>query len=590
MLKISTLEEYFSWLKNLGDEQLGGDKKYTILPIDEDHFEINANTRAINIPASFKKNGVAVQGDDLAEVLYFKIDRYFDYMDLNNCDIYIQWETPKSADGTTIKSVSPAYIRDIESEPGKLIFGWALSDVITANPGNLKFSVRFFQWQDPKNVADGGEKILAYSFSTLTAQVLIQPSINFNPEKDEYKVDDVANRLLERLKNSEIAGGYAAAPPEFVVDLVENPQDNKPGYDLNPETNKFELLVQAFASDTGSISYTWKRQTLNEDNTTTDTLIEVVPSTNVYVESDKHNMNKSYVYYIDAGNGEYTPLIKTLTPEQLNDDKFKVYLKQSKCVADRDGVYWAHAENRITNSTKSKDSTKAAFLRPTYVNIKTQPEGKGILGEDGYTLKVETNNTDGVLTYQWYRDPNHALNFGETAPIWDDNEEAGLIPDATNSTLTVTEDGHYRVKITNTRNLKSKYAFSENSRVTLPAATPVFVNEDINKTFFRVSALTNDNCPTIELDSSVDSDGYTVAWYLSSGDLAVKDTKITEEDYEIGVTKMSFNPKSFEDIIVAASADNDIDGYYYAIVTNHLNGSSATTEIPDDSRKFKINY
>lgn len=590
MLKISTLEEYFSWLKNLGDEQLGGDKKYTILPIDEDHFEINANTRAINIPASFKKNGVAVQGDDLAEVLYFKIDRYFDYMDLNNCDIYIQWETPKSADGTTIKSVSPAYIRDIESEPGKLIFGWALSDVITANPGNLKFSVRFFQWQDPKNVADGGEKILAYSFSTLTAQVLIQPSINFNPEKDEYKVDDVANRLLERLKNSEIAGGYAAAPPEFVVDLVENPQDNKPGYDLSPETNKFELLVQAFASDTGSISYTWKRQTLNEDNTTTDTIIEVVPSTNVYVESDKHNMNKSYVYYIDAGNGEYTPLIKTLTPEQLNDDEFKVYLKQSQCVADRDGVYWAHAENRITNSTKSKDSTKAAFLRPTYVNIKTQPEGKGILGENGYTLKVETNNTDGVLTYQWYRDPNHALNFGETAPIWDDNEEAGLIPDATNSTLTVTEDGHYRVKITNTRNLKSKYAFSENSRVTLPAATPIFVNEDINKTFFRVSALTNDNCPTIELDSSVDSDGYTVAWYLSSGDLAVKDTKITEEDYEIGVTKMSFNPKNFEDIIVAASADNDIDGYYYAIVTNHLNGSSAKTEIPDDSKKFKINY
>ena len=590
MLKISTLEEYFSWLQNLGDEKLGGDRKYTILPIDEDHFEINANTRAISIPASFKKNGVAVQGDDLAEILYFKIDRYFDYMDLNNCDIYIQWETPKDAEGKTIKSVSPAYIRDIASEPGKLIFGWALSDVITANPGNLKFSVRFFQWQDPKNVADGGEKILAYSFSTLTAQVLIQPSINFNPEKDEYNVDDVADRLLERLKNSEIAGGYAAAPPEFVVDLVENPQDNKPGYDLNPDTNEFELLVQAFSSDTGSINYTWKRQVLNEDNTTTDTLIEVVPSTNVYVESDKHNMNKSYVYYIDAGNGGYTPLIKTLTTQQLNDDKFKVYLKQSKCVADRDGVYWAHAENRITNSTKSKDSTKAAFLRPTYVDIKTQPEDKGILGEDGYTLKVETNNTDGVLTYQWYRDPNHALNFGETAPIWDDNEEAGLIPDATNSTLTVTEDGHYRVKITNTRNLKSKYAFSENSRITLPAATPIFVNEDINKTFFRVSALTNDNCPTIELDSSVDSDGYTVAWYLSSGDLAVKDIKITEKTYEIGVTKMSFNPKNFEEIIVAASADNDIDGYYYAIVTNHLNGSSATTEIPDDSRKFKINY
>ena len=585
MLKISTLEEYFSWLQNLGDEKLGGDRKYTILPIDEDHFEINANTRAISIPASFKKNGVAVQGDDLAEVLYFKIDRYFDYMDLNNCDIYIQWETPKDAEGKTIKSVSPAYIRDIASEPGKLIFGWALSDAITANSGNLKFSVRFFQWKD----TDDGKKTLAYSFSTLTAQVLIQPSINFNPEKDEYHVDDVADRLLERLKNSEIAGGYAAAKPEFVVNLVKNPQADKLGYDLDPETHKFELLVQAFSSDTGSINYIWKRQDLNEDNTTKDTKITIVPSTNVYVEADKHNMNKSYVYYIEAGDSDYTPLTKTLTTQQLNDDKFKVYLKQSKCVADRDGVYWAHAENRITNSTKSNDSEEVSFLRPTPVNISTQPNG-GTLGEDGYTLSVAASNTDGVLTYQWYRDPNHDLNFGETAPIWSDNEEAGLIPGATNSTLTVTEDGHYRVKITNTRTLKSKYAFSEKSRITLPAATPIFINEDVNTTDFRVSALTDDNCPTIQLDPSVDSDGYTVAWYLSNGDLAVEDPKITEETYDKGVTKMSFNPKNIEEKIVTVSADNDIDGYYYAIVTNHLNGSSAKTEIPDDSKKFKINY
>ena len=586
MLGITTLEEYFSWIRNLGNIS----KKYTVLPLDEDHFEINANTRAINIPASFKKNGVAVQGDDLAEVLYFKIDRYFDYMDLNNCDIYIQWETPKGADGTTIKSASPAYIRDIESEPGKLIFGWALSDAITANSGTLKFSVRFFQWEDPENVKAGGDKIIAYSFSTLTAQVLIQPSINFNPEKDEYVVDDVANRLLERLENSKVVGGYAAAVPEFVVNLVENPQANKSGYDLNPDTNEFELLVQAFSSDTGAIGYTWKRQALNEDNTITDTLIDTIPSITAFIEGDKNNMNKSYVYYMYLGDDKYTVLNRALTQEELNDDNFKVYLKQSKCIADRDGVYWAHAENRITNSSASKDSTKAAFLRPTYVDIKTQPEDKGILGEDGYTLNVEVNNTDGELTYQWYRDPNHDLNFGETVPIWDNNEEAGLIPDATNSTLTVTEDGHYRVKITNTRNLKSKYAFSENSRITLPATTPIFINEDVNITDFRVAALADDNCPTIELDSSVDSDGYTVAWYLSNEGLTGSDIKITEETYDKGVTKMSFNPKNFEEIIIAASADNDIDGYYYAIVTNHLNGSSANTEIPDDSKKFKINY
>ena len=586
MLRISTLEEYFSWLQNLGDEKLGGDRKYTILPIDEDHFEINANTRAISIPASFKKNGVAVQGDDLAEVLYFKIDRYFDYMDLNNCDIYIQWETPKDAEGKTIKSVSPAYIRDIASEPGKLIFGWALSDAITANSGNLKFSVRFFQWKD----TDDGKKTLAYSFSTLTAQVLIQPSINFNPETDEYHVDDVADRLLERLKNSEIAGGYAAAKPEFVVNLVKNPQVDKLGYDLDPETHKFELLVQAFSSDTGSINYIWKRQDLNEDNTTKDTKITIVPSTNVYVEADKHNMNKSYVYYIEAGDGDYTPLTKTLTTQQLNDDKFKVYLKQSKCVADRDGIYWAHAENRITNSTKSNDSEEVAFLRPTPVNISTQPKG-GTLGEDGYTLSVAASNTDGVLTYQWYRDPNHALNFGETPSIWgsEETQEAGLIEGATGSTLSVNEDGYYRVKVTNTRNLKSKYEFSNNSRVTLPAQTPIFINQNVNNTFFRVDALSDDNCPTIELDPSVDSDGYTVTWYLDSDTLTGQPVVIDTKNYEPGVTRMSFNPKNFKDKILEESKDKDIDGVYYAIVTNNLNGSKATTDIPDESEKFKIN-
>ena len=56
MLGITTLEEYFSWLRNLSNI----DRKYTVLPLDEEHFEINANSRAINIPASFKKNGIAV--------------------------------------------------------------------------------------------------------------------------------------------------------------------------------------------------------------------------------------------------------------------------------------------------------------------------------------------------------------------------------------------------------------------------------------------------------------------------------------------------------------------------------------------------
>ena len=71
---ITSLEEYFAYIKNLSKL----DKKYTILPVDEELFEIDANSRVITVPASFKKNGIGVQGDEIAEIIYFKIDRFFE--------------------------------------------------------------------------------------------------------------------------------------------------------------------------------------------------------------------------------------------------------------------------------------------------------------------------------------------------------------------------------------------------------------------------------------------------------------------------------------------------------------------------------
>mgnify|MGYP003305775908 CR=1 FL=1 len=59
-------------------------------------------------------------------------------MDLNNTEIYIQYEDSKGN-----KDVCQEWVRDIESDPDFLIFGWALRDPITKYDGTLKFSVRF---------------------------------------------------------------------------------------------------------------------------------------------------------------------------------------------------------------------------------------------------------------------------------------------------------------------------------------------------------------------------------------------------------------------------------------------------------------
>ena len=82
---ITDLESYFSVIEQL----INIDTKYTILPLDENYFMIDANSRTITVPADFKRNGIAVQGDEVAEIVYFKINRYFDFMDLNNAEIYI---------------------------------------------------------------------------------------------------------------------------------------------------------------------------------------------------------------------------------------------------------------------------------------------------------------------------------------------------------------------------------------------------------------------------------------------------------------------------------------------------------------------
>ena len=229
-LGITTLEEYFNWLVDLKEisieetenEEDSENKNlapsiYTILPLDEPYFEIKANTRAIRVPDEFKKNGIAVQNDDLAEVVYFKIDRYFDAIDLNNCDIYIQWETPKQANGQIKKFASTEYIRDIESDPGKLIFGWVITKDITPAAGNLKFSVRFVQWETDSE----GNRKMAYSFNTLVAQVPINQGLSVGLENIKPEdIDNANDRLLDRITESTVVGSIQAQLPYFVEDII----------------------------------------------------------------------------------------------------------------------------------------------------------------------------------------------------------------------------------------------------------------------------------------------------------------------------------------------------------------------------------
>ena len=111
---ISSLQEYFSYIQELSSL----DMTYTVLPLDEEPFIIDANTRQITVPEAFKTNGISAQGDEISEIVYFRIDRFYDATDLGLKKIYIEWTAPNGDKGVSVPCVV-----DLDSEPNFIIFG-----------------------------------------------------------------------------------------------------------------------------------------------------------------------------------------------------------------------------------------------------------------------------------------------------------------------------------------------------------------------------------------------------------------------------------------------------------------------------------
>lgn len=450
-LEITTLEQYFSFMGSLPHLNKGEGKKYTILPLDEEVFEINANTRTITVPSNFKNYGISVQGDQIAEIVYFKIDRFFDATDLNEMDIYIQWE---AANGDT--GASKEWVRDIESEPGKIIFGWPLSNKITETAGTIKFAVRFYKIAQDEIGAD----YISYSFSTLTATASIKPALDFSILGDLEVVDD-SKVIANRFTNSKVVGGEKPVAPKYFIDLAPEDAESKE-YDLDAASGTLDLIVHAYSTDAGSISYIWKKK--NEEGELEDVL--------VYVLTEDKEPKEGKVYLEKQSEGVYPPYTGVITSETLdptNKDKYiPLYEEHSSCTVDSVGEYYAIATNRlqfVTTETYSKTAIIPYPIAPIVSDIKdvngNKMTNKIVPEEENIEvlMKVEASTTDtGSLSYQWSKDQV-------------------TIPDANSASYIATEEGIYSVVVTNTRNKEIKTTTPVDvCRVTYPATVPTIVD------------------------------------------------------------------------------------------------------------------
>lgn len=297
---INSLDEYFSNFKELA---LSDKHVFKKLPLDEPTFDIDANTRDILVPEVFRKNGVGVQGDQLAETLYFTIDRFFDTTDLFGDDIQgvIQWESaPKG------KQIETGYsliaFKDVTIVKNKMVFGWLLNNVITSNPGTVKFSVRFFSTTRDTNENNKDLLKLNFSLSTKTQSITINPAISYDinnesglPEVNTY--NDL-RLVVGRFKDSVYFGDETAELPVFSnmefggifsedfqpIAKVEVKDENdiviNQAHVGDLKDGKLTLLTQATSTDAGRISYFWYEKGLNSN--ISDPVITAGPT---YVET-----------------------------------------------------------------------------------------------------------------------------------------------------------------------------------------------------------------------------------------------------------------------------------------------------------------
>ena len=208
-INVNNLEAFFGSITEIA----ALDSKFLRLPLDEPLFEIDANTRKITVPAEFRSNGVSVQKDHLAEIIFFRIARFFDYTDLSTCDIVINWKMGSNEGKTTrfIKFNEPYKVVEMGEETALngIVFGWPINNIVTEKSGQLTFAIEFFK----KAInPDTNEEEIIYSFNTLPATVNIKDGLVISEEVEAVTLD---TDILRTLVNSSFGEGTAA-----VGDLV----------------------------------------------------------------------------------------------------------------------------------------------------------------------------------------------------------------------------------------------------------------------------------------------------------------------------------------------------------------------------------
>ena len=152
-----------------------------LLPDDNQIFEIDLNTRTINVPQF-----LSVQYDHNAEVVYFKVPRYFEGVDLATTTCVIQYINANNDVGLyCIPFYDLTHFDEDENgiQVPVMLLPWSLGGLATVVSGPIQFSLRFY-------IIDSNSKKFTFNLNTQTAKGSILYGMNLPADAiEQFKLD-----------------------------------------------------------------------------------------------------------------------------------------------------------------------------------------------------------------------------------------------------------------------------------------------------------------------------------------------------------------------------------------------------------------
>lgn len=183
-------QEWLTTLKNLQDAVT---EVLNIPDVDgkRHYIDVDLSKREIKLPSSYYADFLDVQNDHLAAEIWFRMDRYFDDVDLSRTTCVIEYINA-AGEGR----ICPILSIDTVTFNGQLCVCWQVGREATKQAGKIKFILHFYTL-DTKD----DKLVYGYSLSTRPCEATILKSLDKTVALDkayDYSAE-VINEIYGRL-------------------------------------------------------------------------------------------------------------------------------------------------------------------------------------------------------------------------------------------------------------------------------------------------------------------------------------------------------------------------------------------------------